>query len=375
MALDGCRSAEQRLERRAVRPQPREHVVEHRVEAAAWPPAGGGRDCGVVGDVVRDVGVAGRVIGVDRNRSRRRGCGTWPSTRPATRCSGARRRRCRARPSGAPCRRSARLTSSTRSSTCRTSRTWRPSPPKPDVGQPAAVEMAGGPEDEEALIDLAHLPRAGDDAAAVDHRVQRRTSRGIPRSGAPRRAWWRRTSTGSRTAGTPRSARLPTIRCPEVPSGMSSRSPWRSSGSARSRAIGIDAARRQEDHAGARAAGGLEAIDGARQIRLDDIRGALRRNRPGPRARPSSRAGGRNGRLRRGRRHSGRRRARTPPTRRRRRGSASSLPRRRRLSKAHTRSSGAPRRSDKARLRPTKPAPPVIRIRIPGQDPNCADTL
>src|SRR3982074_3010553 len=41
-----------------------------------------------------------------------------------------------------------------------------------DVAQRPPVEMTGGPQHEEALIDLAHLPWAGDHAAAIDNRTQ-----------------------------------------------------------------------------------------------------------------------------------------------------------------------------------------------------------
>src|SRR5205085_8115904 len=46
-------------------------------------------------------------------------------------------------------------------------------PPTPaDVGELAPEVVPAHPEGEDALVDLAHLPRAGDDAAAVDDEAQ-----------------------------------------------------------------------------------------------------------------------------------------------------------------------------------------------------------
>ena len=74
------------------------------------------------------------------------------------------------RPSQASGSSSWRSTRSTRSSTWSRSRTCLPCAAEADVGERVAEVVGEHPVGEDPLVDLAHLPGAGDHAAAVDHR-------------------------------------------------------------------------------------------------------------------------------------------------------------------------------------------------------------
>ena len=118
--------------------------------------------------------VAGAGLGLaSRSAPRCRSARGRARSSPAARgCTRARRRRWRSTPlqrSGSP---SCSSTRSTRSSTWSRSRTCLPRAAVADVGERAAEEVAEQPPGEDALVDLAHLPGAGDHAAAVDHRAQ-----------------------------------------------------------------------------------------------------------------------------------------------------------------------------------------------------------
>ncbi len=99
---------------------------------------------------------------------------------------------------------------STRSSTCSRSRTCLPVPPIADVAQRPPEVVGQHPVGEDALVDLAHLPRAGDHAAAVDdRRAGRSAARVLGDRAARPRAWSRRRACARRRAGSPRRCRPP----------------------------------------------------------------------------------------------------------------------------------------------------------------------
>jgi hypothetical protein len=140
------------------------------------------------------------------------------------------------------------------------------------VGQLAAEVERGHPVGEDPLVDLAHLPRPCDDAAAVDHRAQpeglgvlgdqelcRELRRAVQRAGAVEREALGdpvRGGPGHRLLGGQLEARL-ALRV----------------GQAVQPGDRVDAARRQEDELGAVAGRLLQAVVGAHQVRVHDEAG------------------------------------------------------------------------------------------------------
>ena len=105
------------------------------------------------------------------------------------------------RPSQAAGSSSCRSTRSTRSSTWSRSRTCLPCSPEPDVAERVAEVVGEHPVGEDALVDLAHLPGAGDHPAAVGDGREAEGRPGTPRSAARRRAWSSRRGCGRRSSG------------------------------------------------------------------------------------------------------------------------------------------------------------------------------
>ena len=143
-----------------------------------------------------------------------------------------------------------------------------------DIGEPAAEDMARQPEPDEALIHLAHLPRAADDAAAVDDGAERHRAPNIPGSSARPPAWSRHRGTARRRAERIRRCPPHSTPRPRHPVSAPDAPPRLPSGRARSRCDRIDAARRDEHHGTAVAAQMLQAVDRAVEIGGDDIVGA-----------------------------------------------------------------------------------------------------
>ena len=220
--------------------------------------------------------------------------------------------------------------------------------------------MGQHPVGEHALVDLAHLPGAGDDAAAVDHRAQAVRGRGTPRSAARPPASSRRRASGRPSSG--KSSAMPAVETPGTVCSARARSESRSPRARRSRAPAPD--RRGWSRGRRRCAVAprqFEAVVGADQVRLDEVvRAAVEAGHD----RRLGRALDERVDLAdceqiiqaRARRRGAKR---TPAPRR--RGRFSSEPRRLRLSSTEISHSGWRVTRPMARLAPTKPAPPVIR--------------
>ena len=219
--------------------------------------------------------------------------------------------------------------------------------------------MTGKPQHDKALIDLAHLPRTGNDAATVDHRAQA-IHRAILfdqqlgcKFGRPvKRA----------IAGKEKYSEMPAALTPGCRPARRKKASSSDRAAARAARDGIDAAGREKHEIRAMPPRMFETIGGTEQIGVDEIiriaviagmhtrlgrgfdedvgRPAAARS-VGARTSPCTNS--------------------TPPARS--ASSASSLPRRLRLSKAMTVADGRSRLNASAKLEPTKPAPPVIRMR------------
>ncbi len=142
-----------------------------------------------------------------------------------------------------------------------------------DVAERVAEVVGEHPVREDALVDLAHLPRPGDDAAAVDHRGHAEAGPvlldqqlggelggAVEGAGAVEREVLgdaRRRDPGDRLLGG------------DLEAGLAP-PPALSSTCGRDR---VDAAGREEDDEGAVAAGQLEAVVGAGQVGVDEVAG------------------------------------------------------------------------------------------------------
>ena len=236
---------------------------------------------------------------------------------------------------------------------------------EPDVGETAAIQMPRRPQDDESLIDLAHLPRAGNHAASVDDRPQavhravlldQQLGGELGRAVHRAKARQREVRGDALVRPARRRRRVRQIR-------VSIAAPLERQRA--QRCDRIDAARREEHDVGVGATRRLQAMDRAGQVGLRARTTGCRHSRHARTARRSIRSAGR----------------RRPPPRDRPATAHVAVdeldagmpePAERQLAAAAAqvverrgyRRPGRSRFSISARLDPTKPAPPVIRIRM-----------
>ena len=141
-----------------------------------------------------------------------------------------------------------------------------------DVGERPAEEVAEQPPGEDTLIDLAHLPGAGDHAAAVDHRSQPEgigvlldqvlggeLGGAVERAGAGHR---------ERLGDACRPGAGDRLGLGELEAGLSLLE-----SQLQLRGDRVDAAGGEEDEEGILGPGALEAVEGAEQVGLDRVGG------------------------------------------------------------------------------------------------------